>query len=216
LAGAEESYHRALELAPGNSSVLDGASVLAYKLGRFDEAIELGQRVLAQDPLSAAFWHNLGLTCHAAGRLEESERAFRRALELSPQRFVSGALLALVTMDEGRTDEAIRQANSETDEFWRTWALAIIYYAAGQTDDADKALQQLVENHADGNAYQIAEIYSMRGEADEAFQWLQRAIDERDPGVTHAKVNPRFRPLYDDARWPQILSKIGFVSAARA
>ena len=29
---AEESYSRALELAPGNTSVLDGASVLAYKL----------------------------------------------------------------------------------------------------------------------------------------------------------------------------------------
>jgi cytochrome c-type biogenesis protein CcmH/NrfG len=62
-----------------------------YKLGRTDEALDLARRVLAQDPLSAAFWHNLGLISHAAGLLNESEQAYRRALELAPQRIVSGS-----------------------------------------------------------------------------------------------------------------------------
>ena len=61
LKAAEASYKKALELAPGSSSVLDGASVLMYKLGKLDEAVEMSRRVLEQDPLSAAFWHNLGL-----------------------------------------------------------------------------------------------------------------------------------------------------------
>ena len=116
LCEAEASYKRALKLAPGSSSVMDGASVLAYKLGRLDEALELGHRVLVQDPLSAAFWHNLGLTAHAAGRLAESENAFRRAIELVPQRFVSHALLALVLVDQGRVEEAFEQAALEPYE----------------------------------------------------------------------------------------------------
>ncbi len=210
LAGAEASYLRAMELAPGSSSVLDGASVLAYKMGRMDEAIDLSRRVLAQDPLSAAFWHNLGLTCHAAGILDESEQAFRRALELAPQRFVSGALLAMVLLDQGRTDEALEQAMKEHDQFWRTWGLAIIYHTSGRDAESDEALRELTEEHAAGNAYQIAEVHSVRGENEEAFEWLERAIAERDPGVTHAKVNPRFRPLVNDLRWPGLLSKIGF------
>ena len=211
LEGAESSYKRALELAPGSASVLDGASVLTYKLGRLDEAVNLGRQVLERDPLSAAYWHNLGLTCHSAGLLDESERAFRRALELAPQRFVSGALLALILLDQGRTEDAITTANSEADEFWRTWALAIIYNAAGRGAEADEALGKLLEDkYATGNDYQIAEIYSMRSEIDQAFEWLERAVNERDPGVTHAKVNPRFRPLHSDERWPELLSKIGF------
>src|SRR5205814_8767984 len=143
VAGAEASNRRAMELAPGSSTVLDGASVLAYKLGRLDEALELGRRVLIQDPLSAPFWHNFALTAHAAGLLEESEMALRRALELAPQRFVSRALLALVIMDDGRVDEALEEAALEPDEFWRLWALAIIYHAAGRTSEADAALQKL-------------------------------------------------------------------------
>jgi len=210
LKGAEASYKRAMELAPGSSSVLDGASVLMYKLGKLDEAVALSRRVLEQDPLSPAFWHNLGLTCHAAGLLDESEKAFRRALELAPQRFVSHALLALVLLENGQTQEAKSQAEQEADSFWRTWALAIVNFTVGDRERADDALDKLVDEKAEGNAYQIAEVYSMRGETNEAFSWLDQAMAERDPGLTHAKVNPRFRPVHDDPRWQEMLTKIGF------
>ncbi len=210
IEGAELSYRRALKLAPGSSSVLDGASVLAYKLGRHEEAVELGRRVLLQDPLSAAFWHNLGLTCHAAGRLAESEEAFLRALKLIPQRLVSNALLALVKMDQGRADEALEQAMKEPYEMWRQWALAILYYAVGDTAKSDEALQILTGKYADGNTYQIGEAHSMREEIDQAFEWLEKAYEERDPGITHSMVNPRLRPLHGDPRWAPLLSKIGF------
>ncbi|MEO6655490.1 MAG: protein kinase [Pyrinomonadaceae bacterium] len=208
--GGEASHVRALELAPGSSTVLDGASVMAYKMGRFDEALELGRRVLIQDPLSPAFWHNLGLTAHAAGLLDESERAFRRALEIVPERFVSGSLLALVLMDQGRSEDALTQAMLEPDEFWRLWASAMIYHALGRGSDSDRALAQLKREHADGNSYQLAEIHAVRSEIDQAFEWLESAVNERDAGVTHAKVNPRFRPLNDDPRWAPLLEKIGF------
>jgi TolB-like protein/Tfp pilus assembly protein PilF len=210
LREAEASYRRALELAPGSSSALDGASVLAYKLGRIDEALRLGREVLVHDPLSAAFWHNLGLTCHAAGRLDESAKAFQRALELAPQRIVSNALLALVLMDQDLPDAAFAQAMHEPDEFWRTWSLAIIEHATGLSAKADEALRKLIEEFSEGNAYQLAEVYSMRGELDDAFEWLERTIAVRDPGATHAKANPRFARLRDDPRWPEFLAKLGF------
>jgi TolB-like protein/cytochrome c-type biogenesis protein CcmH/NrfG len=210
FAGAESSYQRALQLAPGSPSVLDGASVLKYKLGALDEALALSRRVLAQDPLSAAFWHNLGLTCHAAGILAEAEKAFRRALEVAPQRFVSGALLSLVLLDQGRREEAAAQASREPDEFWKLWALAIVNWCSGNTAESDAMLGTLVNEHSQGSAYQLAEVFAMRGELAQAFGWLERAFGERDPGVTHTKVNPRFRPLRSDPRWPSLLRKIGF------
>lgn len=207
---AEISFQRALNLAPGNSSVLDGASLLEYKLGRFEKALQLSRRVSVQDPLSAAFWHNLGLTCHAVGNLPESETAFRRALEIVPQRFVSGALLALVLMDQGLAEEAMTQATAETDDFWRLWSLAILYHLTERRAESEQLLRKLLGEHADANAYQIAEVYSMRGERKEAFKWLNRALKERDSGITHTKVNPRFRLLHADPRWAKMLKKIGF------
>jgi TolB-like protein/cytochrome c-type biogenesis protein CcmH/NrfG len=209
--GAEESYRRAIKFAPGNSSVLDGAAVLAYKSGRLAEAIDLSRRVLAQDPLSAAYWHNLGLACHAAGDLAGSERAYRRSLELAPHRNVSAALLALVLNEQGRTEDAFAAAAREPDEFWRLWALAILHHLTGNSG-ANNELCEIIDRHADGNGYQIAEIYSMKGDIDEAFEWLTRAVDERDPGATHARVNPRFLSMHDDERWEPLLERIGFRS----
>jgi serine/threonine-protein kinase len=210
LRGAEASYRRALELAPASSSVLDGTAVLFYKLGRFDEAIEFSRRALIQDPLSAAIYQNLGLTYLAAGRLAEAEKAFRRALELAPQRFVSNAILATVLMDQGRAEESLEQAMREPDEFWRLWALAIIYHRAVRRNESDEALRKLTGEHAEGNAFQIAEVYATRGEADRAFEWLERAYQKRDSGVTHAKVDPRLGSLHDDPRWASYLKKVGF------
>ena len=207
---AENSYRRALALAPGSSAVLDGASVLQYKLGNFDEALSLSRRVLVQDPLSAAFWHNLGLTCEAAGQIAEAEQAFRKALELAPKRFVSRALLSVVLAAEGNKQEAIEQAQLEADESWRLWSLAIVNYTLGLATDSDEAVERLNKHHYDGNAFQIAEVHAVRGEIELAFESLERGIRERDAGVTHARVDPRLRKLHDDPRWLPLLTRIGF------
>jgi TolB-like protein/Tfp pilus assembly protein PilF len=207
--GAEVSIGRALELAPGNSSVLDRAAILTYKLGDFEEALALSRRAVAQDPLSAAIWHNVGLIAYAAGRLDESEQAFRKALELIPQRFLGGALLSLVLLDHGRPDEAREHAEREPEEFWRLWALSIIDHVAGRTEAADRSLAALLSDYVAGSAFQIAEIYSMRGNRDAAFEWLERALTERDSGITHVKADAQLRPLHTDPRWKELIKKVG-------
>jgi TolB-like protein/Tfp pilus assembly protein PilF len=208
--GAEESIRRALELAPGNASVLDRAAILSYKLGRSEEALTLCRRAVAQDPLSAAIWHNVGLIAHAAGQFEESEQAFRKALELIPQRFLTGALLALVLIDQGHIDEAREQAEREPEEFWRLWSLAIVDHSLGRKEEADEWLGRLLTKHVAGSAFQIAEIYAMRGQLDAAFDWLDLALGERDSGVTHVLADPQLRSLHNDERWRPLLKKIGF------
>jgi tetratricopeptide (TPR) repeat protein len=150
------------------------------------------------------------LIANAAGDLDESAKAYRRALELSPQRFVSHALLSLVLMEAGKTTEAFEAANAEPDDFWRIWALAILHYLSGSGEEAETELQRLITEFSDGNAYQIAEVLAIHNKNNEAFEWLERANGERDAGVTHAKVNRRFRALHTDPRWQTLLSKIGF------
>jgi TolB-like protein/Tfp pilus assembly protein PilF len=209
LKAAAASYDRALEIAPGSSAVLDGASILAYKLGNFDRAIELCRRVLHHDPLSAPVWHNLGLLCHCAGMLEDAETAYNRSLEMSTVGVASNALLAMVVLDRGDPVRATEFANAESDEFWRDWAIAMINYRMGDQAASDTALERLKSRATISDAFQIAEIHAFRHEPDEAFEWLERAIEARDPGVTHAKADPRFRSLAEDDRWVPLLQKIG-------
>jgi len=183
--------------------------MLYYKLGRFDEAISLSRQSLLGDPVNPAFHHNLGVISLAAGQLPESENAFRKALELAPQRIVSDAFLSIVLMSEGRAEEGLTQAQREPDEVWRLWAVAITADRAGKKQLSDDALQKIVSQHANGNAFQIAEIYSVRNEADSAFAWLETAYQKRDSGVTHAKVDLLLQALHSDPRWSAYLKRLG-------
>ena len=61
----------------------------------------------------------------------------------------------------------------------------------------------------DGFAYQIAEVYAVRGEKDKAFEWLQIAFDNHDAGMLGLLVDPLLRGLRDDARYKNLLAKVG-------
>ena len=209
--GAEASYRRARELAPGNTLVLRRAGALAANLGRLDEGIALYRRAIEQDPLSAAAYHNLGAALDAAGELPEAERAYRKALELAPQRIVAHATLALNLLAQGQCDEALAEALREAEAMWRIWALAIIHHAAGRSDDAHAAQRELIAKHSEDAAYQVAEVYAAWGERDLAFEWLERAYTQRDSGLIEMQWRPQLRSLHGDPRWQTFLRKMRLV-----
>jgi tetratricopeptide (TPR) repeat protein len=75
---ADASLKRALDLEPGNAPVIENKAQLDKALGRFDEAVELLQRAVAIEPLSADNYYNLSITLNHAGRQEEGCRPPRR------------------------------------------------------------------------------------------------------------------------------------------
>ncbi len=207
--GAEASYRRALELAPGNAFVLHQSSNLAGNLGRFDEAIRLARRAVEQDPLNSSAYFFFGTTLWTADRPEESIVALRKANELAPMRAGTRAFIALNLLALGRGDEAMAEVLQEPAEWARCFALAIIQFAAGRRSESDEALQVLLDRWASDAAYQIADVYAMRKEADRAFEWLERAHDQRDAGAAWTRVDPYFRWLHADPRWEVLLRKYG-------
>jgi thioredoxin-like negative regulator of GroEL len=135
--------------------------------------------------------------------------AFNRTLEISPGSFATNALLATALSDGGRFDDALKVLEREPDELWKNWAKVIVNFFAGNKKESDVALETVERIAVDADAYQLAEIHAVRGEMDQAFECLERAVHARDAGVTHSKVNPRFRNLVNDDRWPGILARIG-------
>jgi tetratricopeptide (TPR) repeat protein len=207
--GAEASYGRALESAPGNAFVLRRVGWLAANFGRLDEAIGLYRRSIEQDPLSAATYHSLGMALEAAGRVAEAEQAYRKVLELSPQRTAAHAILGLNLLAQGRGDEALEEGLREPERWARLWALAIVYRATGRREEADAALSELIAKDQDGAAYNIAQVYGARGEMDLAFKWLERAYVQRDAGLSEMKPQPLLHSLHADPRWGVFLRKMG-------
>jgi len=208
--GAEASYRRALELAPGNAEVLLGASVAAQCRGHVDEAVQLGRRAVEQDPLGSTGYSRLGFSYRAAGLFADAETALRKALELSPQRIITHLLLAMALLDQGRKEEALIEAEAEPAEWARLLALVVVHDAAGRKAEGDAALRDLETNHSIDAPYQIAAAHATRGDADAAFAWLERAIQERDSGIAFSRSERLFRGLHQDPRWEAFQRKVGF------
>ena len=77
----------------GNSAAT-GNSAMAQGPGSIDDMIASLRERLRQDPDNHEAWHMLGLAYRDAGRFNEAEQAFRRAMELQPQNADYTAYLA--------------------------------------------------------------------------------------------------------------------------
>ena len=68
---------------------------------------------------------------------------------------------------------------------------------------------RLIEKHAGGSAYQIAETYALRNDSDHAFEWLDRAWSNRDPGIAGLLYDPLILRYKVDPRFNAFCRKIG-------
>ena len=207
--GASASFARALELAPGSADALQGAGMLEYCLGRYDQALDLLRRSIDADPLSMIGPYYVTRVLHSAGRLKEAEAEVRARLARSASPSRGHAGLAFLFLDQGQIEEALAEAEGESEAMMRDFALTVVYWALGQRSESDEAMARLEREYGDGSAFQIACARAARGENDAAFRWLERALELRDAGIPLAKVAPRLRPLHDDPRWPEFLKKLG-------
>jgi TolB-like protein/class 3 adenylate cyclase/Flp pilus assembly protein TadD len=206
--GADASFRRALELAPGNAEALRSAAMLAGSVGRHEEAVALARRAVLLDPLSMSAQRSLGAQCLRAGLLDEAKAVVKKAIEFHPQGGLLHCWLGRVYLAQGRIEEARAAFEAEVIEYFRLQGLALVEYAQGRRAKSDAALRGLIDKYAQESAYQVAEVYAYRGEVDVAFQWLERAYAQHDPGLSGSKSNALLRSLHGDPRWQPFLEKM--------
>jgi TolB-like protein/Tfp pilus assembly protein PilF len=205
---AARYLQRALQLEPANTDIISYAADLTRSLGRLDEAIALGEYIVARDPVNAGAHGSLGQYYTIAERWDESIAAYRTALRLSPG--ISGAQyaigMALLLKDE---PQAALEAMQLEESTWRLIGLPLAYHALGHADESDAALAALIEQNEQGAAYNIAYILAFRGEADRAFEWLDKAVEYKDSGLAVILNEVLFSNIFDDPRWLPFLESIG-------
>jgi serine/threonine-protein kinase len=201
---------RAKELSPANPTANDLLARIIVYLGRFDEGERQAREAVELDPLSTVAQGNLARVLFYAGKLDEAEAAARKAAELQPTGAASHRFQVLIAAQRGDGEAALREAQLEPDPGFRRFELAVAHYVRGDRAAADAALADLIANAArEGFAYQIAQVYALRGEKDKAFEWLQTALDDRDAGMLGLSADPLLRGLRDDARYKNLLVKVG-------
>jgi TolB-like protein/Flp pilus assembly protein TadD len=205
---------RAKELSPTNPTANDLLARVIVYLGRIDEAERQAREAVELDPLSVSTQFNVARVLFIAGKLDEADAAGRKVAELQPSSSSSHRWQVLVAFQRGDGETALREAQLEPDDGFRSFELALAHWIRGQRKEADAALADLVARAREGFAYQIAQVYAIRGEADKAFEWLQISFDDHDGGMLSLSVDPLLRGLHDDARYKNLLTKLGLPPAS--
>ncbi|HEV3261329.1 MAG TPA: tetratricopeptide repeat protein [Gemmataceae bacterium] len=100
-------HHRELVMdAIGNGADLLAIAERFHTFGGFEQAAQLYEQALQQQPGDPAVWGRLGKVWHALGRHDQAAACYRQALELQPHDGGVYHNLGAVLLLQGRLDEA--------------------------------------------------------------------------------------------------------------
>jgi len=210
LSQANDEYHRALALAPGNADVLRLSGLFAAFNGHFDEGVAAIRRAVVLDPLARNTHAALGRGLYSARRYEEALSAYAEAISLDADYKASYGYRGLNFYGLGDLDRARAACETKPDYWVSQLCLALVYEKLGRHADAEAALLKLQIAQGDAAAYQYAAIYAQWGDRAKALEWLETAWRQQDPGLDNLKTDPLLDPLRQEPRFQTIERELGF------
>ena len=199
----------AQQLSPWNPTANDLMARVVVYLGQFQEAESLAGQAIELDPLAYQPRTSLARVLFTEGKLDEAKASGRMGVELQPTAAGCRRWQVFVAIQRGDGAAALREAQLEPNEGYRRFELALAQHTRGDRPAADAALAELVAKDRNFLAYQIAEVHAWRGEGDKAFEWLEIALDHHDTGMLSLLIDPLMRGLRHDARYNDLVAKIG-------
>lgn len=205
--GAEKSLERALALRPGDIGAQLKQSDLLVTRGRYDEARQILQRLITEDPLNDRVQRNLLAVLYDLKAYDEAARLGERLLEQDSAMPFAHGWLSFVYLQQGHPGKALQHALAEPVRFFNLTAAAVMHNAAGNLADAVTARQTLLDEYGDLAAFQQAVIFAFWGDYDKSVEFLERGYAIRDPGLTLIKA-PLLEGLTDHPGYQAILNKM--------
>ena len=222
--GAEKEFLKAIEVNPNSTYAhLFYSNCFLMPMGRKAQAIAENKRAVELDPLSLPINNFMGMTYLFAEDYGSAYRQFQHTIAMDPSFPLAHAYFSWLLFTMGRCEEAIRekeksqvlsgsspeQAATEATIMLRTFKIG------GEKRLWQKHLELDLQAMKKPGAYDVspstlAADYAMAGEKDKAFAWLEKGYEEREgQDLTLLKVDPDYKNLRSDPRFPALLRKLG-------
>lgn len=214
--GAEAEVKRAIELNVNYATAhqLYASCLLASE--RPDEALKEIQRARELDPLSPVVSRGLGTYFLFTRQYDKAAEQYQKTLALDPNAPVHGYLRSAY-QENGKLDDAVQEAQKvlasrlsaeQMEEVRRAYATS--GYKGLLTTEL-KLLKERAKRQY-GSSSELARLCASLGQKDEAFAWLNKAYEARADALIWLKVDPRYDNLRSDARFSDLLKRVGFAS----
>ena len=153
LSEAESLYRQILQTDSNHADALHMLGVLAHQTGRQQLAIDMMSLAIAQNGQVPAFHNNLGNAYAAAGKWQDAETSYRRALDrkrdyAEAHYNLGGALRAQGRLDEAVTsyDQALALRPNHAETYLN---LSTTLQAQGKLEDAAEACRRAISSKPD-------------------------------------------------------------------
>jgi TolB-like protein/DNA-binding winged helix-turn-helix (wHTH) protein/Tfp pilus assembly protein PilF len=211
---AQSEYTLALKLKPSDAHICAGfAQWLVYQ-GRADEALAEVRHARELDPF-AITGTDTGWILFNARRYQEAIQEYRSALSVRPDDVNALWNLGFALLANHQPEEAITTLQKAVPISNRSSGilatLVAAYAQSGQRTDALRILDEIRKRKQAGYVPAGAFVYAYvgLGDYDQAFAWLDHAYQEHSNVMQFLKVNPFFDPLRGDARFSDVLQRVG-------
>ncbi|MEW6207482.1 MAG: protein kinase [Acidobacteriota bacterium] len=211
---AEKQYRRAIELNPNYATAHHWYAVFLGARLRHDEALREMRMAMELDPISLIINTSMGRLLYGARQYDQAIDRLRKTLDLDANFAEARFHLAMVYEQKRMYAEAIAEFQKAVDLFQDQTMIAWVgreYALSGRRKEAERVLNQLkdMEREKYISPYPVATVYAALGARDKAFEYLERVYDERSYYVVWLNIDPAFDPLREDARFQDLLRRIG-------
>ncbi len=197
---AIEQYEIAMELEPGNASLLVGVGTGFEAAERFDDAAAVYQRAIRLEPAEPDGYLALGNLYSEQARWDDAKSVYNDALVILPN---NGRLLVAYAdfwANQGDVQESLATLDSAIDKSPSTDTLvrrAVVYRKLNRNEEAQMDLELALEKEPGLLSAMLAlgDLYQEQGNAKNARDTFDNATELR-PGVTTAngELPTRDRP----------------------
>jgi tetratricopeptide (TPR) repeat protein len=212
---AEKELKRAIEINPGYPSAHHWYSEHLTAMGRCDESIAELRVAGELDPLSLVINADLGRAFYYARQYDQVIKQEARTLEMDPNFWLSHINLGrsytqkklhAEALSELRKAHEVSPGDTEVLSF-----LGFANTAAGRSNEALAILDELLAHAKQGHVppYHFAILYAGLGDKDQAFARLEEAFERHAVDLFTLKVEPMFDSLREDARFTDLLRRVG-------
>jgi uncharacterized protein (TIGR02996 family) len=216
--GAEAEFRRAIELNPNSAEARLFYADFLMSIGRPEHAAAEMARALELDPFNFFIrcfhgWHLVYRgACDAA--LEPLQAAVRDEPHFSSAHLgLWGAFYATRRFDQALAAAAAFFSSIGDDETCRD---LVGSGEPGYRAAMARAAQRLARQSAGAHvaATRVSRLYAHASDVDCAFEWLERAYARRESPLVHLNVGWDWVTLRRDARFRDLLRRIGFPRVA--
>jgi eukaryotic-like serine/threonine-protein kinase len=214
--GADADFKRALELGPGNPTVLHRYAVnCLLPLGRFAEARARLEEALERDPMSLLAATSVGLLQYLDGRPAEAAATYNGVLELDPGFGLAKYFLGLALLETARPADAVPVLEAASAAAGRSAeSLAALGAAYAMADARDEGARLLAELETMAGARYVspallAQVHLALRQPELALVQLERACERRASEVAWLAVRPTWAPLRGYPRFQDLLRRVG-------